>query len=121
MVQQTMDKIKMVQEKMEASQILQKSYHDKRRKTLEFEKDEHVFFRVTPVTGDGRAFNSRNLTPCFIGSYQISERVGEVPYRIALVPLSLSNLHDVFHVSQLRRYITDPSHVVQLDNVQVRD
>ena len=105
---------------MKASQSRQKSYHDKRRKTLEFEKDDHVFLRVTPVTGVGRALKSRKLTPHFIGPYQISERVGEVAYRIALPP-SLANLHDVFHVSQLRRYIADPSHVVQLDDVKVRD
>ncbi|XP_058733092.1 uncharacterized protein LOC131604683 [Vicia villosa] len=109
----------MIQEKMRASQSRQKSYHDKRRKALEFEKDDHVFLRVTPITGVGRALKSRKLTPRFIGPYQISERVGEVAYRIALPP-SLSNLHDVFHVSQLRRYIADPSHVVQLDDVQNR-
>ena len=96
---------------MKASQSRQKSYHDKWRKALEFEKDEHVFLRVTPITGVGRALKSRKLTPRFIGPYQISERVGEVAYQIALPP-SLSNLHDVFHVSQLRRYIADPSHVV---------
>ncbi|KAI5418362.1 hypothetical protein KIW84_042849 [Lathyrus oleraceus] len=48
------------------------------------------------------------------------KRIGEVAYRIALPP-SLANLHEVFHVSQLRRYIPDPSHVVQIDDVQVRD
>ncbi|XP_058725769.1 uncharacterized protein LOC131597071 [Vicia villosa] len=55
---------------------------------------------------------------CFGG--QISERLGEVAYRIALTP-SLANIHNVFHVSELGRYIADQSHIVQLDNVQVRD
>ena len=41
-------------------------------------------------------------------------------YRVAL-PLSLSNLHDVFHVSQLRKYVPDPSHVIPMDEVEVRD
>ncbi|XP_058755660.1 uncharacterized protein LOC131628871 [Vicia villosa] len=50
----------------------------------------------------------------------IAKRVGEVPYRIALPP-ALANLHNVFHVSQLRKYIADPSHVIQVDNVKVRD
>ncbi|XP_050920406.1 uncharacterized protein LOC127138043 [Lathyrus oleraceus] len=68
------------------------SYHDKRRKALEFEVDNHVFLRVTLVTGVGRALKSRKLTPHFIGPYQISEK----------------------------RYIADPSHVVQLDDVEVR-
>ncbi|XP_050875236.1 uncharacterized protein LOC127078859 [Lathyrus oleraceus] len=110
----------MIREKMKVSQSRQKSYHDKRRKVLEFEVDDHVFLRVTLVTGVGRALKSRKLTPHFIGPYQISEKVGDVAYRITLSS-SLANLHDVFHVSQLRRYITDPLHVVQLDDIEVRD
>ena len=46
--------------------------------------------------------------------------MGNIAYRVALPP-NLSNLHDVFHVSQLRRYILDPSHVIHMDDVQVRD
>ena len=56
----------------------------------------------------------------FRSSYQISERIGAVAYRVGLPP-HLSNLHDVFHVSQLRKYVPDPSHVIQRDDVQVRD
>ncbi|MCI85764.1 putative retrotransposon gag protein, partial [Trifolium medium] len=41
-------------------------------------------------------------------------------YRIALPP-SLSNLHDVFHVSQLRKYVSDPSHVIESDEMQVKE
>ena len=110
----------MIQEKMRASKSLRKSYHDKRRKALEFQKDDHVFLRVTPVTGVGRALKLRKLTPHFVGPYQISKKIKEISYQITL-PLSLANLHDVFHVSQLRKYIPDPSHVIQMDGVQVRD
>ncbi|XP_058774368.1 uncharacterized protein LOC131648646 [Vicia villosa] len=63
---------------------------------------------------------SKKLTPRFIGPYQISERVSTVAYRVALPP-NLSNLHDVFHVSQLRKYVPDPSHVIHMDDVQVRE
>ena len=110
----------MIQERMKTSQSRQKSYHDKRRKALEFQDGDHVFLRVTSVTGVGRALKSRKLTPRFVGPYQILQRIGEVAYQIALPP-SLANLHDVFHVSQLRKYIADPSHVIQMGNVQVRD
>ena len=54
-VQQPKDKIKMTHEKMKISQSRQKSYHDMSRKDLRFEKGDHVFLRVTPVTGVGRA------------------------------------------------------------------
>ena len=119
-MRETTKKIKMIQEKMKASQSHQKSYHDKRRKDLEFQKDDHVFLRVTLVTGVGRALKSRNLTPHFIRPYKILDKVGEVAYRVTLPP-SLVNLHDVFHVSQLRKYIPDSSHVIQMDDVHVRD
>ncbi|MCI88651.1 hypothetical protein A2U01_0109938, partial [Trifolium medium] len=59
----------------------------------------------------GRALKVKKLTPKFIGPYQITERIWKVAYRIALPPV-LSQIHDVFHVSQLRKYITDPSHVI---------
>jgi hypothetical protein len=110
----------MIRERMKASQSRQKSYHDKRRKSLEFQEGDHVFLRVTPVTGIGRALKSKKLTPRFIGPYQITKKVGEVAYRVALPP-SLSNLHEVFHVSQLRKYVHDPSHIIQMDELQVRD
>ncbi|XP_050892757.1 uncharacterized protein LOC127098260 [Lathyrus oleraceus] len=105
---------------MKISQSRKKSYHDKRRKDLEFQEGDHVFLRVTPTTGVGRALKDKKLTPRFIGPYQITSRVGKLAYRVALPP-NLSNLHDVFHVSQLRKYILDPSHVIQMDDIQVRD
>ncbi|CAJ2627718.1 unnamed protein product [Trifolium pratense] len=54
-VRQTTEKVKLIREKMKVSQSRQKSYHDKRRKDLEFQEGDHVFLRVTPVTGVGRA------------------------------------------------------------------
>ena len=120
MVQQTTAKVRKIKEKMKTSQDRQKSYADKRRRLLEFEQGDHVFLRVTPTTGVGRALKSKKLTPKFIGPYQISARIGPVAYRIALPPI-LSNIHDVFHVSQLRKYLADPSHVIEPDTIQLKD
>ena len=72
------------------------------------------------MTGVGRDLKSRKFTPRFIGLYQIFRRVGPVAYRVSLPP-NLSNLHDVLHVSQLRKYVLDPSHVISMDDVQVRN
>jgi len=119
-VQETTEKVKMIQEKMKASQSRQKSYHDKRRKDIEFQVGDHVFFRVNPVTGVGRALKCRKMTPRFVGPFEIIEKVGVVAYWIALPPC-LSNLHDVFHVSQLWKYVYDASHVIQVDDLEVRD
>ena len=120
LVQQTTEKVKEVQAKMRAAQSRQKSYADTRRRELEFEAGDHVFLRVNPPTAVGRAIKSKKLTPKFIGPYQITERVGKVAYRIALPPF-LSKIHDVLHVSQLRKYVPDPSHVIREDDVQLKD
>ncbi|GAU38281.1 hypothetical protein TSUD_119620 [Trifolium subterraneum] len=120
MIRQTTEKVKMIQEKMKVSQDRQKSYYDRKKRAVEFQEGEHVFLRVTPMTGVGRALKSKKLTSRFIGPYQILKRIGDVAYQIALPP-RLSNLHDVFHVSQLRKYISDQSHVIESDDVQVRE
>ena len=77
-----------------------------------------MFLRVTPTTCVGRVLKSRKLTLRFIGPYQITRRIGPVVYEIALPP-HLANLHNVFHVSQLRKYIANPSHVLEADDIQV--
>lgn len=112
-VQQTTEKVKV-------SQSRPKSHHNKKRKDLEFEDGDHVFLRVTLVTGVRRALKSKKLTPLFIGLYKITYRIREFVYRVALPP-SLSNLYDVFHVSQLQKYAHDHSYVIQMDDVHVRD
>ena len=76
--------------------------------------------KVTPVTQVGRACKSRKLTPKFIGPYQILKKIGFVAYQIVLPP-NLSKLHNVFHVSQLHKYIHDLLHVIEPDIVQIRE
>ncbi|KAA3473400.1 Retrovirus-related Pol polyprotein from transposon 17.6 [Gossypium australe] len=59
------------------------------------------------------------LSPRFIGPYEITERIGPIAYRLAL-PSELEKIHDVFHVSMLRRYRSDPSHVISLTEVDIQ-
>ena len=58
------------------------------------------------------------LSPRFIGPFEILERVGTVAYRLALPP-SMSGVHEVFHVSMLKKYTPDPAHVVDLGQIEV--
>ena len=87
---------------------------------MEFAAGDHVFLRVTRTTRVGRALRSKKLSPKFLGPYQISRRIGPAAYEIALPP-QLANLHPVFHVSQLRKYVFDPSHVLEAEDVQIRE
>ena len=79
-----------------------------------------MFLKITPTTGTDRAMKVKKLSPYFLGPFQILKRVGSVAYQMALPP-NLSNLHDVFHVSQLRKYHSDPSHLLELENIQLRE
>ncbi|KAL0533444.1 hypothetical protein IC582_030284 [Cucumis melo] len=62
----------------------------------------------------------RKLSPRFVGPFEILERIGPVAYRLALSP-SLSAVHDMFHVSMLRKYVTDPSHVVDYEPLEINE
>ncbi|XP_027335406.1 uncharacterized protein LOC113849596 [Abrus precatorius] len=95
---------------------LQKALGTKLKLSLAY----HPQTNVSPVTGVRRPLKSRKLSPKFIGSFEVLCKVGLVAYEIALPP-NLSNLHSVFHVSQLRKYIPDPTHVIELDPIQVRE
>jgi len=77
-----------------------------------------VFLRVNLVTGVRRALKGRKLMTRFVGAFEIVKKVRVVAYRIALPP-SLSNLHDVFHVSQLQKYVYDESQVIPVDELEV--
>ena len=119
MIQYTTEKIKMIREKLRTTQSRQKSYTDKKRRPHEFQEGDHAFLKVTPTTRIGRVIKLKKLTPRFIGPYQILRKKGLVDYQICL-PIFLSNFHNVFHVSQLRKYIFDPSHVIRPDIVQLK-
>jgi len=86
LLEQTTKKVRMVRDRMQASQSRQKAYADRRRKPLEFAVGDHVFLRVTRTIGVGRALRSRKLSPKFLGHYQISRMIGPVAYEIALPP-----------------------------------
>ena len=77
-----------------------------------------MFLKVSPWKGILRFGKQGKLSPRYIGLYEIIEKVGPLAYRLAL-PSEFSRLHDVFHVSMLRRYRSDPSHVIQEPEVEI--
>ena len=83
-----------------------------------FMEGDHVWLRVSPMKGVMRFGKKGKLSPRFIGPFEILSRVGEVAYKLALPP-SLSAVHPVFHVSTLRKYIPDESHVLSLDSMEL--
>ncbi|KAL4025982.1 hypothetical protein IC575_014388 [Cucumis melo] len=118
LVQSTNEAIQKIRSRMHTAQSRQKSYADVRRKDLEFEVGDKVFLKVAPMRGVLRFERRGKLSPRFVGPFEILERIGPVVYRLALPP-SLSTVHDVFHVSMLRKYVPDPSHVVDYEPLEI--
>ncbi|KAA0036633.1 pol protein [Cucumis melo var. makuwa] len=118
LVQSTNEVILKIRSRMHTAQSRQKSYADVRRKDLEFEVGDKVFLKVAPMRGVLRFERRGKLSPRFVGPFEILERIGPVAYRLVLPP-SLSTVHDVFHVSMLRKYVPDPSHVVDYEPLEI--
>lgn len=118
LIQATVEKVKVIQAKMKAAQDRQKSYADLGRRPIAFNVGDKVLLKVSPMKGVSRFGVKGKLSPKYVGPYEVLERVGEVAYRLAL-PVELSKVHNVFHVSQLRRYRSDPSHVIAVESVEV--
>ena len=91
---------------MKEAQSRQKSYADNGRRKLEFSMGDLVFIRVSPMKGVVRLSRSGKLAPRYIGPFPITERIGSMAYRL-LLPAQFSAMHDVFHVSQLRKCLRD--------------
>jgi hypothetical protein len=87
---------------LRVAQTRQRSYADNRRRPLEIEEGDHVYLKVSPLRGMRRFKVKGKLSPCFIGSFGVFRQVGEMAYQLEL-PATLSDVHNVFHVSQLKK------------------
>ncbi|XP_021762191.1 uncharacterized protein LOC110726957 [Chenopodium quinoa] len=114
----TVKQVKEIQAKIQAAQDRQKSYAGLKRREEEFEVGDKVLLKVSPMKGVKRFGKKGKLKPKYIGPYEVLIRVGKVAYKLVL-PMELSKVHDVFHVSQLRRYIPDKSHVLQPETIEL--
>ena len=118
LVKDTEETVQIIQQRLKASSDRQKSYANLKIKDIEFEAGDKVFLKVSSWKKILHFGRKGKLSPRFIGPYEILERVGPVVYRLAL-PLELAKLHDVFHVSMLRRYRSDTSHILPVQDIQV--
>jgi hypothetical protein len=92
----------MVRESLKVAQSRQKCYADKRRRDLSFEVGDFVYLKVPPMRGTCRFKVNGKLAPRYVGPFKIVDRKGEVAYQLELPP-RLSDVHDVFHVSHLKK------------------
>ena len=118
MLQDMIEKIKIVQQNVKAAQDRPKSYADQCRKSLELEEGDKVFLKVSPIKGVRRFIVRGKLSPHFVGPYDIIQKINPTAYRLPLPP-ELQQVHDVFHISQLRKYVHDPTHTIVHEPLEI--
>nr|GEV17800.1 reverse transcriptase domain-containing protein [Tanacetum cinerariifolium] len=118
LVQETIKKISQIKDRLKAVRDGQKSYADKRRKPLKFSIGDYVLLKVSPRKGVVRFKKKGKLAPRFVGPFEIVEKVGLVAYRVDL-SMELNGVHDMFHVSNLKKCLVDPTLQVPLDEIRV--
>src|SRR5262249_25627994 len=120
LIQITSERVSIIKERLKTAFSRQKSYADPRRRHIEFGIGEYVFIRVSPMKGIMRFGKKGKLAPRYVGPFEIIDRVGEVAYHLALSP-EFSHVHPVFHISMLRKYVFDPSHVLPPQSVELTE
>ena len=119
-IKDTEAKVQVIRQRLKTASDRQKSHADLKRKDIEYEVGDKVFLKVSPWRKVLRFGKKGKLSPRFIGPHEVLERIGPVAYRLALPP-ELAKLHDVFHVSMLRKYRSDESHILPVQETQVQE
>jgi hypothetical protein len=110
--------VQMVRESLKVAQSRQKSYAEKRRRDLSFEIGDFVYLKVSPMRGTRRFRVKGKLAPRYVGPFKIIDRKGEVAYQLELPP-QLSDVHDVFHVSQLKKCLRVPEEQLSMEDLDL--
>jgi hypothetical protein len=118
MVNEAEEQVRVIQENLKIAQSRQKSYADKKRQSTLFLVGDHVYLRVSPMKGVQRFGVKGKLAPRYVGPFLIVEQCGPVAYRLEL-PAHLSAVHNIFHVSQLRKCLRVPEKVLDIEKLQV--
>jgi hypothetical protein len=119
-LQEAEKQVRMVREKLRVTQSRQKSYANHRRRELSFEVRDFVYLKVSPMRGLRRFKVCGKLTPRFIGPFNILEKRDEVAYQLELPP-QLFDVHDVFHISQLKKCFWVPEEQIPMEDLDAKE
>ena len=111
LVQQTKEKVELIKKRLIPAQDRQRKYADPHRKKIEFEEGESVLLKVSPWKGITRFGKKSKLCPRYVGPFEILKKIGNIAYELALPP-HMQHIHNVFHVSMLKKYNPDANHVI---------
>ncbi|WMV18592.1 hypothetical protein MTR67_011977 [Solanum verrucosum] len=117
-VYKAIEKVRLIRERLRMEQNRQKSYADVRRRDLEFEVNDWVYLKISPMKGVMRFGKKEKLSPRYGGPYQILKSIGKVSYELDLSN-ELALVHPIFHVSMLKNFIVDPVSIIPLEGLGV--
>ncbi|GJS20472.1 putative reverse transcriptase domain-containing protein [Tanacetum coccineum] len=120
LVQETTEKIIQIKQRMQVACDRQTSYANLKRKPMEFQVGDKVMLKVSPWKGVVRFGKRGKLNPRYVGPFKVLEKVGSVAYKLKL-PQELSRVHNMFHVSNLKKCYTDEPLAVPLDGLHFDD
>ncbi|GJR45396.1 putative reverse transcriptase domain-containing protein [Tanacetum coccineum] len=118
MIRETTKMIVQIKNRLLAARSRQKSYADVRRKPLEFKVGDKVILKVSLWKGVVRFGKRGKLSPRYIGPFKILSRVGPVAYKLEL-PRELQGIHNTFHVSNLKKCLSDEDLIIPLDEIRI--
>ncbi|KAK8501513.1 hypothetical protein V6N12_041447 [Hibiscus sabdariffa] len=118
MIQDTEKLVQIIHDRLKQAFDRQKAYADTKRRDIRYDVGDKVFLKVSPWKKVLRFSRKGKLSSRYIGPFEILERVGLMAYRLALPP-EFDKTHNIFHVSMLRRYRSDPSHVLEPEEVEL--
>ncbi|KAL4367743.1 hypothetical protein GQ457_05G022050 [Hibiscus cannabinus] len=118
MIQDTEKQVRIIHDRLKQAFDRQKAYADTKRRDIRHEVGDKVFLKVSPWKKVLRFGKKGKLSPRYIDPFEVLEKVGTVAYRLALPP-EFDKIHNVFHVSMLKRYRSDPSHVLEPEEVEL--
>jgi hypothetical protein len=116
MVKKTEEKVQRIIQNLKEAQARQNNYADKRGQPLVFQGNDHVYLKVSPMKGVNHFGEKEKLAPRYIGPFLILERYGLVAYRLQLLE-TWSAVHNVFHVSQLKKCLWIPDRTIDVVDV----
>lgn len=119
LVDQATEKVRLIRDRLKAALDRQQKYYDSKHKKVEFEVGEFVFLKVRPMKGIYRFRQGGKLSHRYIGPFEIVERIGKVSYKLAL-SVDMSDVHNVFHMSMLRKWDTDENLSVAHKRIEVQ-
>ena len=114
------EKVRIIWDNLKAAQSRQKSYYDKHHQEVHYEIGDKAYLRVSPLRGVRRFGIKGKLAPRYVGPFTVLAKRGDLSYQLEL-PSNFPDVHDVFHVSQLRRCFKDPIRGVDHEVLDIQD